>query len=96
MSTYTLIVHLLFKELRTLFGKLVIFYKLGILSICGSGAALSTMQHLILVNSQMICHTTIVIGLLTYVWVEVSATNILTHLAYVMYCCFNLKEEISD
>ena len=96
MSTYTLIIHLLFKELRTLFGKLIIFYNLGILSISGSNAALSIMHRLILVNSQMICHTTIVIGLLAYIWIEVSATNMLTHLAYVMYRCFNLKEEISD
>ena len=94
--TYILIVHLLFKELRTLFGKLIIFYNLSILLSCANGVALSIMHRLILVNLQMICHTTVVIGLLAYVWVEVSATNILTHLAYVMYRCFNLKDEISD
>ena len=95
MSTYTLIVHLVLKELRTLFGKLLIFYNLSVLSLCGSGVALSIM-HRHMVKSQMICHTTLVIGLLAYVWVEASATNILTHLAYVMYHCYNLNEEISD
>ena len=96
MSTYTLMVHLALKELHTLFGKLIIFYNISVLSMCGSGVALFIMHNHIVVNSQMICHTTIVIGLLTYVWVEVSATNISTHLAYVMYRCFNLKEKISD
>ena len=80
-----LIVNLLFKKLHTLFGKLVIFYSLSILFSCGNGVALSIMHRLILVNSQMICHTTIIIGLLAYVWVEVSATNIMTHLAYVTH-----------
>ena len=78
-----------------MFRKRLIFYNLSVLSLCGSGVALSIM-HRHMVNSQMICHTTLVIGLLAYVWVEVSATNILIHLAYVMYRCYNLNEEISD
>ena len=96
MAAYILIVHLLFKELRTLFGKLLILYSLSILSMCGSSVVLSMMHRQIMVNSQIVCHTGMIMFTIAYTWVEISATNILTHLAYIMYRCYNLKPEISN
>ena len=64
---YIIIVHLLFKELRSLFGKLLV-------SMCADVIALLLMHHWIIVNSEC---------LQNYL--------LLTHLAYIMYCCYNLK-----
>ena len=95
-SFYIIIVHLLFKELRTLFGKLLIFHNLSILSASISLAAFLFTHRLIIVNSQIICHTIIICQYLSAAGTEVFATTILTHLAYTMYRCYHLKSEISN
>ena len=51
VSGYILMVHLLFKELRTIFGKLLMFYSFSVMSTAASVIALSLMHHLITVNS---------------------------------------------
>ena len=96
VSGYVFAVHLLFKELRTLFGKLLIFYSLGVMSMSASVIALLLMHHLIIVNSQTICYTTMIIFVIAAGSYQVFATNILTHLAYTMYRCHKLKSGISD
>ena len=96
MSGYVLFIHLLFKELRTLFGKLLMLYSLSIVSMSGTLIALLLMHKQIVVNSQIICHTVMIICMVAHTWVELSATNILTHLAYIMYRCYQLKSEISN
>ena len=96
MSGYVLTVHLLFKELRSLFGKLLIFYSLGVMSMVTFVLALLLMHDVIAVNSQMICHTTMVCFIMGSATYEVFATNILTHLAYTMYRCYKLKSELSS
>ena len=94
-SGYVLIVHLFFKELHTLFGWLLIFYSLGIVSASGIVIILCSMHYWIAVNSQIICHTTTVLFIITVINNHVFGTNILTHLSYIMYHCYNLKSEIS-
>ena len=95
MSAYILIVHLLFKELHTLFGKLLIFYNLCVVSTSTDVMALLVMHYWITVNSQMICHTATVMFTLTYAGAQIFATCILTHLAYLMYRCYHLMSEMS-
>ena len=95
VSGYVLIVHLLFKELRTIFGKLLMFYSFGVMSMSTSVITLLLMHHLITVNSQMICHTAMIIFFIAAATYEVFAANILTHLAYTMYRCYMLKSGIS-
>ena len=96
VSASILIVHLLFKILRTsLFGKLLIFYNLGMIFANGCLFALQMMHYWIKVNSQTICHTTTIIIALAIADVELFGTNILCHLAYLMYRCYHLKSEIS-
>ena len=95
VSGYILLVHLLFKELRTLFGKLLIFYSLSIVSMNADTFALLLMYYWIPVNSVIICYTTMITFMITYTSVELFATNLLTHVAYIMYRCYNLKAEIS-
>ena len=95
VSSYVFTVHLLFKELRSLFGKLLIFYSLGIMSMSASVITLLLMNHMIVVSSQAVCHTTMIIFIIAAAKYEVFATNILTHLAYTMYRCYKLKSGIS-
>ena len=95
VSSYILLVHLLFKELRTLFGKLLIFYSLSIVSMSADIFALLLMHYWIIVKSEIICYTAVMTFMITYTSVELFATNLLTHLAYIMYRCYNLKAEIS-
>ena len=96
VSLYTLVVHLLFKELRsTLFGKLLMLYNLFEVFLHTSTIAVALMHYFIAVNSQAICYAAIVTITLTYTGSEAFSTIILYHLAYVMYRCYHLKSEIS-
>jgi len=52
------------------------------------------MHYWIALNSQIIiCHTTTVLVIITIISTNAFGTNILTHLAYIMYCCYNLKSK---
>ena len=97
VSVGTLIIHILFKDLRTsLFGQLLMFYNLAIV-ITGCGTAFLQLTHYwITVNPQTIlCHTATVITTFGVSGAEVFATNILTHSAYIMYRCYHLRSGIS-
>ena len=94
-SGYVLIVHLLFKELRTLFGILLIFYSSLVVSQSIAVIALLLTHDLITVNSQMICLTIMMTYATANVGTEVFATDMMTHLAYIMYRCHKLKSEIN-
>ena len=96
VSIYILLIHLLFKELRTMFGKLLTFYNLCIVSANVTVIAHSLMHYWIIVNSQIICHTVVILFMISYTGEGLFATTILAHLAYVMYRCYNLKSEISS
>ena len=95
MSTCTLIVHLLFKRLRNMFGKLLILYNLCVICLCGAALATALMRYWIIVNSQAIFHIATIIFTLTYTGEELLSTSILYHLAYLMYRCYNLKSNLS-
>ena len=95
-SVYIAVIHLLFKELRTLFGKLLTFYNLFIVSTCIVIILLILMHYWIIVNSQIICHTAMICFMMSYTGKELFATIILTHLAYLMYRCYWLKSEMSS
>ena len=95
VNGYIVTVHLLFKELRTIFGKLLMFYSFGVMSMATSAMTLLLLHCIIKVNSQMICHTAMITFIIAAATYEVFAANILTHLAYTMYRCYKLKSEIS-
>ena len=96
VSAYVIIVHLLFKTLRSsLLGKLLMFHNLFVVLRSISVTALDLMHFLIAVNSQTTCHIITIIFALTFAGNELFATNILTHCAYLMYHCYHLKSEIS-
>ena len=94
VSGYVLLVHLLFKELRSLFGKLLIFYNLGVMCMAISVMTLMSLNYLITVNSQIICHAVMMTFMISAAMYEIFAANILTHLAYTMYRCSKLKSRM--
>ena len=95
-SVGTLIIHLFFKDLRTsLLGKLLMFYNLAIvITTCGF-TFLQVTHRWITVNSQTMCHTAAITTFLGITGIEVFATNILTHSAYIMHSCYHLRSGIS-
>ena len=95
VSAYILIVQLLLKKFHTLFGKLLIFYNLGLICASGGIAAIILTHHYITVNSQTICYAIMLTCRLTFTSSEIFATNLLSFLAYLMYRCYHLKSEIS-
>ena len=96
VSVGTLITNLLFKDLRTsLFGKLLIFYNLSIVVTCCGFTFLHLTHCWITVNLQTICHTATITTFLGFAGIEVFATNILIHSAYIMYRCYHLRSGIS-
>ena len=95
VSAYILIVQLLFKKFHTLFGKLLIFYNLGLICANGGVAAIILTHHYITVDSQTICYAIMLTYRLTFTSSEIFATDLLSFLAYIMYRCYHLKSEIS-
>ena len=95
VSVLILILHLLFKDLHNLFGKLLMSYNLALALTSISSIALQLMHYWITVNSQTICHITTIIISLAIPGVELYATNVLTHSAYLMYRCYHMKKTIS-
>ena len=63
--------------------------------MAASALALHLFIYWIKVNSQTVCHTTTVVLMLAVAGAESFGTNILYHLAYIMYRCYHLKSEIS-
>ena len=96
ISIYIIVVHLLFKEFRTLFGMLIIYHNFCIVFGSIGIVTLLLMHDWIIVNSQMICYTLMMLYMISSTGVELFTTTILTHLAYCMYRCYHLKSEISD
>ena len=94
-SGYIAFVHMLFKEMCNLFGKLLMLY--SITSAC-TFAAIVTMQLLryqVAFNSQGLCYFTILTFMLASVSLEVFATCIINHTVYAMRCTYKLKPAMS-
>jgi len=95
VSGYNAVVHLLFKELRNTFGKLVMLYSLSVVMQCAVIVIMLIMHHAIAVNSWVICQITTTAYMAVSISVDSFATCVLTHLAYVLYRSYNRASEIS-
>ena len=84
VSSYIIAIHLIFKEMRSTFGKLMMFYNIGI--ACGNASvlALSIMHFSIAVYSTLPCYLLFLLFFQSAVVTEGFATCILAYLAYVM------------
>ena len=83
VSSYIIAIHLIFKEMRSTFGKLM-FYNVGI--ACGNASvlALSIMHFSIAIYSTLPCYLLFLLFFQSAVVTEGFATCILAYLAYVM------------
>ena len=95
VSSYTLDVILLFKELQNLMGKLIIFYHIPLVYQCITFIVWYLLHQIILLNSQIACHTINVVTMIAGIWREAVQTCMLTYLANLMYRCHKLKSEMS-
>ena len=91
LSSIIITVHLLFKELRNPFGKLIICYNLALCVELIGLIALSITHFKIVTNSQVTCQTIFFIFIQGYMAYEGIATCILAYLAHIMYYGYNLR-----
>ena len=81
---YIVVVHLLIKQLLNLFGMLLMFYSFAVVGFSISIVLLAMGLH-------TLCHYFTVLVLYNTVSIEVFATCILHHVAYIMYHTYKLK-----
>ena len=94
MSAYGVAVHLLFPELRTVFGILLMSYNATGLIVQVLASLSYILHYAVAVGSQLVCQTMIIMFMLLIMVGESYATCILFHIAYTMYCNFKLKSDM--
>jgi len=95
LSWYIIVIHIMFKELRTLFGKLLMLYNVAVI-FCFAGFInrfLSLFQ--LAPNSLLFCYPTTLIFTLSTVTIETSSTCILHHIVVTMRRCYKLRSQMS-
>jgi len=90
---YIILVHLMFKELRNLFGKLLMLSSLAV--VCVSITTIILMPILTM-EMHTACQYVTVLSLYQGISVEVFAACILHLIAYTMHCTYKLRPPISE
>ena len=92
VSGYIVVVHLIFKQLRSTFGKLVMFQNIFIVCQCNSIIALATAHHDIALYSTTPCYLIFFLYMQTVLLEEGFATCILAYLAYIMHLSYRSRQ----
>ena len=95
VSSYILIVHLLFKELHNLMGKLMILYNLTIIFLCIIIGVWLFLRYIIPANSQITCHSIVVLFIITSIGNNNVSTCLFTYLTNIMYRSYKLRSSMS-
>jgi len=95
ISGYIAVVHMLFKELRNLFGKLLMLYSITVACTFAAFVAMQVLRYQVAYNSQRLCYVTILLFMLASVSLEVFATCIIDHILYAMHSTYKLKPAMS-
>ena len=93
---YIIAVHVMFKELRNLLGKLLILHSIGVLGLCIAyfGILLTPLQPIL--DLLAFCYVSTIGLMLSSVSIEALATCILSHIAMVnMRCCYKRQSWMS-
>ena len=85
MNSYNIIIHLLYKNLRNLIGKLLMLYSFFLAFRFITAFLLITSNYTITVNSVMVCYSLVIAFMVSYIGFEAVATCLLTYVAYTMY-----------
>ena len=95
VSGYILIVHLIFKELHNLMGKLMIFYNFTTASRCIIIGVWMLLHYKIPVNSQITCHAITIVFMVTTLTDDAVLTCMFAYITYNMYRSYKLKSILS-
>ena len=92
VSGYIAVVHMMFKEIRSTFGKLLMFSNIALVCQCFNVIALSVTNLNITVHSMMPCYLLNFLFIQFGVGDEAFATSFLAYLAYIMYYSYKSRE----
>ena len=92
LSGYIIAIHVAFKELRSLFGKLLMLYNVGILWSCVS----ILLVMLQVIHSLPFCYTRIISFSLAIVYTEAISTCLLSHIVSTMRRSYKLRSQMSN
>ena len=90
ISGFIIAVHLVFKELQTITGKLLMTHNLAVVLTDAATVPLQVAQSLVAPDSLAFCHFFTIIFLVTGLRAEVLASCILHQVVYTMYCSSKL------
>ena len=85
VSGYNVIVHLMYKKLRNIIGKLLMLYSLFLALHFITAFLLTIFNYKITTDSVLACYATTITFMITFISSEAIATCILIHTAYVLY-----------
>jgi len=92
VSGYIFLVHMLYEELRNMFGKLLMLYNGALCFQCIIAVTLMITHFRIPTNSQFICQSIFFFYMLGDMAIEVFASCILAYLAYILYLSDRLQQ----
>ena len=94
-SGYIAIIHMLYKELRNLFGKLLMLYSISAVFTFAAFIAMQLLRYQVAFDLLGLCYVTILVYMLASVSLEVFATCIIDHVVYAMRCTCKMKPKMS-
>ena len=89
---YIAVVHIMFKELRNTFGKLVILYNITIIIQIVSVQVLSITRYFVVVDSMSFCYLSYFTFMQSHMLNEGSATCMIAYLAYIAHHSYKCRE----
>ena len=95
VSGYIICLLLWFKKLRNLFGKLLMLYSLTVVCTNFVGCTFFVLHFKLQLKSELTCHATIATLPVLFMAITLSATCVLTHIAYGMYRSNKLLAQLS-
>ena len=85
-------VHMMFKEVRNTFGKLMMLYNVGVIGQCFTTTALTISHHIIAIQSMMPCYLFYFLFMQSVVVADTFATTFLAYFAYLMHSTYKSRE----
>ena len=96
LSWYIIAIHLMFKELQTLFGKLLMLYNIAVVFLSIGFAGIFIRLLHVALNSLAFCYGTRIGYMLSVVTLEALGTSLLHHFVVTLRCCYKLRPGMSE
>ena len=96
VTSYNVIIHLVYRKLRNVTGKLLMLYSSFLALHLIMGLLLITFNYKSTFDSVLVCYAAMFIFMITYIISETVATCLLTHIAYVMRRSSNSQQIFAD